>query len=609
MWRESRRSSLVFKKILVANRGEIALRIIRACRELGLTTLAIYSDADREALHVRAADEAMHIGPTPPSQSYLNIERILEAAKQGHCDAIHPGYGFLAENAGFARACEISGISFIGPSATAMEKMGDKLAARTNAQKAGVPVVPGTMEPVRTAAQVRELAREFGYPIAIKASAGGGGKGLKVARSSADVDEAVSMASKEAAAYFADGTLYVERYLPNPKHVEIQVLGDKHGNVVHLGERDCSLQRRHQKLVEETPAHISAPLRLRMHAAAVKLAQAIGYDSAGTIECLVEGDEFFFLEMNTRIQVEHTITEATYGFDLVKAQVRIASGEKLWFAQKDLVARGHAIECRINAESPATGFTPFPGRITGYLEPGGPGVRIDGAAFAGWEIRSDYDSLVAKLIVWGADRNEARARMMRALTEYKVEGIDTTIPFYRLLLADPAFARADYSTSTVDAFLREHGKAIASAYSAESQERVKSRDAAGSDETPATVSVEVNDKRFRVSIYGLPAGAPAALRLAPKYRSSKSTTSVGSAISAPMHGIVAEIRVKPGDTVTDGQVVAVIEAMKMMNEVIAHRAGSVAAINARMGDTIETGSALLTLAETEVRRHVPEESP
>ena len=591
-WLESKRSLAVFEKILVANRGEIAVRIIRACRELGVATVAVYSVADRDALHVRAADEAVHIGPTAPSLSYLNVERLLDVGKRARCDAVHPGYGFLAENAAFARACQQREMVFIGPSPDAMEKMGSKLAARRHALDAGIPVVPGTTQAVQTAAEVRMLARDFGYPVAIKASAGGGGKGLKVAASDEEVDRAVSLAAKEAAAYFADPTLYVERYLPNPKHVEVQVLGDKFGNIVHLGERDCSLQRRHQKLVEETPAQIPDVLRARMHAAAVKLSAAIGYDSAGTIECLVEGDEFFFLEMNTRIQVEHTITEATYGIDLVKAQIRIATGEKLWLAQRDLMGRGHAIECRINAESPAAAFTPSPGRIGTYCEPGGPGIRVDGAAFAGWTIGSDYDSLIAKLIAWGADRNEARARMLRALGEYTIEGVATTIPLYRLLLADGSFGRGDYSTATVDSFMHEHMQSIACAYS---DGETASLDAASDGETPASLTVEVEDKQYRVRVFGLPPSGRGAIRRAPAFRRPKTASYGGLAISAPMHGIIAEIRVKEGDVVCDGQVVAVIEAMKMMNEVIAHRAGAVATVNARTGDTIETGSPIVTL--------------
>ncbi len=583
----------MFRKILVANRGEIALRVIRACRELDIATVAVYSDADRQSLHAGAADEAVHLGPTQPARSYLDVERILEVARRTGCDAIHPGYGFLAESAAFARACQDAGITFIGPSPAAMDAMGGKLAARANARNAGVPVVPGSVEPVTTAAQVRTLAQRLGYPIAVKASAGGGGKGLKVAQSDDQVDSAISLAAAEAGAYFGDATLYVERYLASPKHIEIQVLGDKHGAAVHLGERDCSLQRRHQKLVEETPAHISAGLRRRMCAAAVGLAQSIGYDSAGTIECLVEGDEFFFLEMNTRIQVEHTISEAVYGFDLVKAQIRIAAGEKLWVAQDELHPRGHAIECRINAESPAAAFAPSPGRISGYSAPGGPGIRIDAAAFAGWEITSDYDSLVGKLVAWGADREEARRRMLRALAEYGVQGIQTTIPLYRLLLADPAFTQGDYTTSTVDDFVRDNKAAIAAAYDGALHGETVDRDA---NDVPTHVMVELDDKRYDVRVYGLPSGTGAAARRPAAYRGRNSIAYGGLAVTAPMHGIVAEIRVQPGDPVSSGQVVAVIEAMKMMNEVTTRRAGTVASVNAKAGETIETGSPLITLA-------------
>ena len=592
--RESRRSTRVFKKVLVANRGEIAVRVIRACRELGIATVGVYSDADRNTLHVRLADEAIYIGPAPPLQSYLNVEHILGAAQRTGSEAIHPGYGFLAENASFARACQSAGVVFIGPCVAAMEQMGGKLAARTNAQRAGLPVVPGSNEPVKTAAQAREFGDRFGYPIAIKASAGGGGKGLKIAMSAHEVDRALSLAAAEAAAYFADATLYVERYLLNPKHVEVQVLGDRYGNAVHLGERDCSLQRRHQKLVEESPAQIDETLRVRMHESAVRLTRAIGYDNAGTIECLVAGDEFFFLEMNTRIQVEHTITEAVYGVDLVKAQIRIASGEPLPFGQGDVAVRGHAIECRINAESPADDFSACPGTITAYIAPGGPGVRVDSAAFAGSQIAPDYDSLIAKLVTWGAHRTEARERMLRALAEYDIEGVTTTIPLYRLLLQDGSFVSGGYSTSTVDEFMRANSDEIASAYE-HTRSSLEASDVQA-DGSPASVTVEVNDKRYQVSIFGLPA-LPGAFRKAVAHRSPKRSARGGPTITAPMHGIVVEIRVKPGDDVSDGQVVAVIEAMKMMNEVVAHSAGKVASVNAKVGERIETGSALIVLDE------------
>ena len=577
----------MFKRVLVANRGEIALRVIRACRELGIASVAVYSDADRQALHVKAADEAIHLGPTAPSQSYLNVERILEVAAQTSCDAIHPGYGFLAENAGFARAVGQRGLSFIGPSPRAMERMGDKLSARTVAREAGVPVVPGTTQPVRSASEVLAIAQSIGFPIAVKASAGGGGKGLKVAATPAEVEAAVSLASKEALAYFSDDTIYVERYLKSPKHVEVQVLGDKHRAAVHLGERDCSMQRRHQKLVEETPASIGAGLRQRMHDAALSLVHAIDYDSVGTVECLVEGDNFYFLEMNTRIQVEHTITEETYGFDLVKAQIRVAAGEPLWFSQSDLEPRGHAIECRINAESPFDSFAPSPGRITRYIEPGGPGIRVDGAAFEGWEIGNDYDSLVAKLVAWGSNREEARQRMLRALSEYSIEGIQTTIPFYRSLLRDDAFASGNYSTSSVEAFVQ---------HAVPRTQPLGSPEPAQPMATPVEVTVEVNDKQFRVRVAG-PAADTGALPRARKYQSSRSVAHGGPSIVAPMHGIVAEIKVKVGDDISSGQVVAVVEAMKMMNEVIAHRPGKVVAVNAKTGETIESGSSIISLSD------------
>jgi acetyl-CoA/propionyl-CoA carboxylase, biotin carboxylase, biotin carboxyl carrier protein len=585
----------VFKRVLVANRGEIALRVIRACRELGTGVVAVYSDADRDALHVRAADEAIFLGPTQPAQSYLNAARVLDAARRSACDAIHPGYGFLAENAAFARATAQAGLTFIGPSPAAMERMGDKLSARAVAVQARVPVVPGTNRATGSAQAVLDAAATLGYPIAIKASAGGGGKGLKVALSPAEVETAVSLASKEAAAYFADGTVYVERYLPSPKHVEVQVLGDRHGGAVHFGERDCSMQRRHQKLVEETPAAISERLRRRMHEAALSLVRAIGYDSAGTIECLVQDDEFYFLEMNARIQVEHTITEATYGFDLVKAQIRVAAGEPLWFAQGDLAPRGHAIECRVNAEAPLSGFVPSPGRIARYVEPGGPGIRIDGAAYAGATIGSDYDSLVAKLIAWGSDRDEARRRMLRALGEYVIEGIETTIPFYQSLLADPSFVNADYSTATVDAFVRERREALAVAYH---NQRGDSDHARGpsTGQRPAELTVEVNDKQFRVRVFGLEgqgAGAPRART----FERARGVALGGASIEAPMHGIVAEIRVKPGEHVETGQVVAVVEAMKMMNEVIAQRAGTLQTVHVEAGQTVEAGTPLASFVE------------
>ena len=583
----------MFEKILIANRGEIALRVVRACRELGVACVAVYSDADREARHVSAADEAYRIGPPPAAQSYLDVDRIIEVAKSSACDAIHPGYGFLAENAAFARRCAAESLTFVGPSADCVEQMGDKVSARRAAQAAGVPVVPGTLDPVRSADEARRLGDRFGFPIALKAAAGGGGKGLKVALTPSDVEQAFSLATKEAATYFNDGTVYVERYLARPKHVEVQVLGDRHRRVVHLGERDCSLQRRHQKLVEETPAGIAKGVRRRLLAAAVKLASAIGYDSAGTIECLVDGDDFYFLEMNTRIQVEHTITEAVWGVDLVKAQIRIAAGEKLWFTQDDLAPRGHAIECRINAESPADGFRPSAGRLQAFDPAAGPGIRVDAAAYAGWTIPQEYDSLIAKLVAWGDDREEARRRMLRALGEFRVEGVDTTIPFFRLLLADDLFVNGDYATPDVEGFtaLRRAELAASAAPSASSEQ--KTADA-------RTITVEVNDKRFAVRVFGLaqgPAAPENALPRTPRFKAPKRVGVDGRSVPAPMHGILVEIKVRAGDRVRDGQVVAIIEAMKMMNEVVAHRDGVVGLVDAEVGATLEAGQPIVTLAE------------
>jgi len=581
----------MFRKVLIANRGEIAVRILRACRELDIPAVAVYSDADREGAHVAMADEAYRIGPAPAPQSYLNADRIFEVARDAGCDAVHPGYGFFAENAAFARRCAAEGLTFIGPSPHAIERMGGKLAARQAAQAAKMPIVPGSLEPVTSAAEAQKLAKKFGFPIALKAAAGGGGKGLKVAHDASEVEQALALAAKEGVTYFSDATVYVERYLSRPKHVEVQVLGDKHGSVVHLGERECSLQRRHQKLVEETPAGIGERVRHKLHAAAVRLAQSIGYDSAGTIECLVEGDEFYFLEMNTRIQVEHTVTEATWGVDLVKAQIRIAAGEQLWLSQEALSPRGHAIECRINAEAPADGFRPSAGRITKYAAPAGPGVRVDGAAYAGWVMPQEYDSLLAKLVAWGEDREDARRRMLRALGEFAVEGVDTTIPLFRALLADPLFVRGHYATPDLESFVRERFPKKGSPPSSTAEPR----------EAPRTVVVEVNEKRFEVRVYGLAGDAvtldpPASTRgRSAKFRAPKKVAIDGRSVPAPMHGIVAEMRVWPGDVVRDGQVVAIIEAMKMMNEVVAHQSGTVMSVDAKVGDTVESGAPLVTL--------------
>jgi acetyl-CoA carboxylase biotin carboxylase subunit len=441
----------MFKKVLIANRGEIAVRVIRACRELGVRTVAVYSEADRNSLHVRLADEAFCIGPPPTVESYLNIPNIMSTAELLGVDAIHPGYGFLAENAHFAEICRDVRISFIGPTPEAIEAMGNKSRARELAQKAGVPVIPGSPGPVRTEAEAEGVAARIGYPLIIKASAGGGGRGMRYVHMREDLQRALEMARQESEAAFGSAEIYIEKYLDEPRHVEVQIMADTKGSVVHLGERECSIQRRHQKLLEESPAPgTSGRLRANLHRAALRIAQAIGYTNAGTIEFLVDRDDnFYFMEMNTRIQVEHPVTEMVTGMDLVREQIRVAAGERLSWQQKDVEFRGHAIECRINAEDPTHDFRPSPGRVSGFIVPGGPGIRVDTHVYAGYTIPPYYDSLVAKLIAWGRDRVEAIARMERALGEFEIAGIRTTIPFHRILFDNAFFRRGDVNTNFV----------------------------------------------------------------------------------------------------------------------------------------------------------------
>jgi acetyl-CoA/propionyl-CoA carboxylase, biotin carboxylase, biotin carboxyl carrier protein len=552
----------LFSKILIANRGEIAVRIIRTAREMGIATVAVYSDADRDALHVQLADEAYRVGPAPPSQSYLDADTLIEAAHRSGAQAVHPGYGFLAENASFARRVITAGLTWIGPHADAIEVMGDKLRARRAMHEAGVPAVPGAMQRIADVGAAREAAREYGLPLALKAAAGGGGKGLKVARTLDEVASAFETARREAEAYFKNGTIYAERYLENPKHIELQVLGDKHGNVVHVGERDCSLQRRHQKLWEETPAQVSERVLTAMREAGTRAAKAIGYDSVGTIECLVAGDTFYFLEMNTRIQVEHTVSEMVSGLDLIREQIRVAAGERLGFAQSEILFRGFSIEARVNAEDPAEGFRPAPGTITTYREPGGLGVRVDSAAYPGWTIRPEYDSLIAKLIVWAPTRYEAIARLRRAIDEYVIEGVPTTLPLLRGLCDYPAVIDATYGTATLESFAQTF--------------------------RPATN----NGRAARARV------APRERRTAPRLTAirRREASASGNEVRSPMHGIIVELTIAEGDRVSEGQVVAVIEAMKMMNEIRAHKAGLVTRIHAAAGTTVEGGSALMTIA-------------
>ncbi len=589
------------KKILIANRGEIALRVMRSARELGLATVAVYSERDRDALHVRYADEAYLLGPAAPAHSYLNVAKLLEIAARSGADAVHPGYGFLAENAAFARAVQAAGLTWIGPHPDAIDAMGDKIRSRQAMLAAGVPVVPGATRPLENVADALAAAEEFGLPLALKASGGGGGKGLKVAPTRGDVAAAFTTAVREAEAYFKNPVVYAERYLDNPKHVELQILADKHGNVVHVGERDCSLQRRHQKLYEEAPALVSATVRDRLREAGLRAARAIGYDSVGTIETLVVGDEFFFLEMNTRIQVEHTISEMISGIDLIAEQIRVAAGEPLGYTQSDVQFRGHAIEVRVNAEDPAQNFRPAPGTIAAYREPSGFGVRVDAATVAGSTISPDYDSMIAKLIVWGPTREAARARLRRAIDDYTIGGVPTTLPFLRALGDEPSVADGSYGTATLEAFAATWKPAVGAAASVVD---LGAPDAPPGDAAPGpeVIRVEVDDRLFRVRLLDRP--APRAVTSAaartppakPAPRAKNGRVPSGNDIVAPMHGVVVEVMVAAGDEVVEHQVIAVIEAMKMMNEIRSHRAGAVATVHAVAGVTLETNAPIVSLA-------------
>lgn len=449
----------MFRKVLIANRGEIAVRIIRACRELGIPTVAIYSQADANSLHVRLATEAYCVGPAQSAKSYLSIPAIISAAIVSGADAIHPGYGFMSERADFAEICEKHGIKFIGPTAEAMRKMGDKATARKTMIENNVPVTPGTGI-LRTPEEVKEFAKKAGYPIILKATAGGGGKGMRIVRYDDEVETNMNLCQSEAQNFFGNPDVYAEKFLENPRHIEVQVLGDQYGNVVHLGERDCSIQRRHQKLLEEAPSPaIDEETRKEMGAAAVRAAKAINYEGAGTCEFLLDHDgKWYFMEMNTRIQVEHCVTEMISNIDLVREQILVASGEKLDFTQDDIVLRGHAIECRINAENPEKDFMPNPGKITGYVTPGGFGVRVDSHAYQDYAIPPYYDSMIGKLICWGRTRNEARRRMYRALKEYVITGVETTIPFHQEIIEDEVFMSGKFNTGFIEEFYKRKGK-------------------------------------------------------------------------------------------------------------------------------------------------------
>ncbi|HEV7461238.1 MAG TPA: acetyl-CoA carboxylase biotin carboxylase subunit [Solirubrobacteraceae bacterium] len=591
----------MFTKVLVANRGEIAVRVLRALEELGVAGVAVYSELDRGALHVQRADEAYLLGPGPAAESYLNVEKILEVADQAGAEAIHPGYGFLAENAPFARACEQAGIVFIGPPADAIDAMGSKTRARELMAAAGVPIVPGTTEPVANVEDARKIIEDdIGYPIAVKAAGGGGGKGFRVALSPDELEEAFEGAAREGEKFFSDATVYLERYLPDPRHVEVQVLADADGNAIHLGERDCSVQRRHQKLIEESPAPaVDDELRERIGQIAVEAAKAVNYRSAGTIEGLLADGEYFFLEMNTRVQVEHCVTEMVTGIDIVREQVRIAAGEPLSVAQEDVVLRGHSIECRINAEDAAKNFAPAPGRIGEYREPAGPGVRVDSGVTAGSEITPMYDPMVAKLIVWDNDRDAATRRMLRALGEYEITELRTLIPFHQALLATEQWARGETCRDLIED--RKWLKQLAF------PKPEKAGDEDG-EELPALeqdYTVEVSGRRFDVKVIGPPAagaangaappGAAAARKPRRSERAAAGGGGGGDTLASPLQGTVLKVAVEQGASVDEGALVCVIEAMKMENEITAHKAGTVAELPIAVGASVASGDTLAVI--------------
>jgi acetyl-CoA/propionyl-CoA carboxylase biotin carboxyl carrier protein len=581
----------VFAKVLVANRGEIALRVFRTLRELGIGSVAVYSDADRAAPFVAYADEAHALGGLTAAESYLVVDKLLEAAARSGAEAVHPGYGFLAENASFAAAVEEAGLTWIGPPSAAIELMGSKTRARQAMQAAGVPIIPGTTDPVSSAEEVIALGEHIGYPMLIKAAAGGGGKGMKVVASADEAAQAFESAQREGQSYFADSSVYVERYLEDPRHIEVQVLADAHGNVIHLGERDCTIQRRHQKLVEETPSPAVTPeLRDRIGQIAVDAARAAGYRSAGTIEGLLtpEGD-YFFMEMNTRIQVEHTVTEEVTGLDLIREQVLIAAGEPLSLRQEDVVLRGHAIECRINAEDPSSGFLPSPGRITSYREPSGPGVRVDSGVAAGSEISGLYDPMIAKLIVRDTNRETARRRMLRALAEFEIGGVKSLLGFHQALLTHACFIDGETCHGLVES---EELAQRAEQFSHQATTVAAASDGSLSE---VTTVAEVDGRRVQVRVL-VPEPPYRDLARRRRERAAAGANGAGShTVVSPMQGTVLSVKVAEGDVVEAGQVICIVEAMKMENEVTAHRGGTVAALAIMAGQPITTGQAICVI--------------
>jgi len=588
----------VLTKVLIANRGEIAVRVIRACQEMGIATVAVYSDLDRDALHVRIADEAYALGGETAADSYLQTDKILDAIERSGADGVHPGYGFFSENTDFARAITERGVAFIGPPPEAIEVMGDKVSSRIAAQKAGVQGVPGTTEFLVDGNGVIAFGEEFGWPVAIKAAYGGGGRGMRVVNAADEAIEAFESASSEALKGFGRGECYVERYLSWPRHIEMQIIGDQHGNCVWVAERDCSTQRRHQKLIEESPApEFPADIRQQMGEAAVKVAVATGYYNAGTVEFLYQDGEFFFLEMNTRLQVEHPVTEMVSGIDLVAEQIRVASGLPLSFSQDDITLRGHAIEVRVNAENPAGGkFLPSPGDISTLVPPDGFGTRWDGGYESGDTVSQYYDNLVGKLIVWGSDRDVAIKRMLRALREFRIEGIATTIPADIAILEHPDFAAATHSTKWVEDVLDLTGVDSAPTPASagdESEAKVK-RD----------VDVEVNGRRYSVSLW-VPEAAAGAVAVSSGAAAARPRRSAGAgagagaagsgAVTVPMQGTIVKLLVEVGQAVEAGQTVCVLEAMKMENNITAEKAGTVKEIKVAVGDSVGSGDVVAVI--------------
>jgi len=570
------------QKVLIANRGEIAVRIIRTCRDLGIPTVAVYSDADRDALHVELADESFRIGPALASDSYLSIGAILEAARKSRATMIHPGYGFLAERAHFAQAVDEAGFTFIGPPAATIELMGDKAAARGVADRSGFPIVPGTREAVDVR-QAKKQAERIGFPLLVKAAFGGGGKGMQVVRDAEHLEEALRRAAREAQSYFGRPEVFLERYVDRAHHVEAQVIADTRGNAFFLGERDCSVQRRHQKLIEETPSPVmDERLRTRFAEAAISLTKASGYVNAGTIECIVdEDDSFYFLEMNTRLQVEHTVTEMVTGYDLVALQLQVAMGEAL---SLDPAPRGAAIQCRINAEDPGRNFLPGPGRITRYEEPSGPFVRVDSGVTVGREIPGDYDSMFAKLIVSAEDRERARTRMLRALSEFRVEGIPTTIPVHEWVLKSKEFRAGTHTTTWLERALAE--------VDLPSQVKLESAPSGPTPARPADILVEVDGRRVPVRIFD------ERRTLAPRSPASHGAhhgEHVHGEIRAPMQGTILKVLVEKGQEIRAGEVVCILEAMKMENHITSTRDGEVTDLPIHAGQVVDTGQTLAVI--------------